>query len=449
MPVSTSSDQYNSMLPNVKKCRDVFVGEDAMRNETYLPQFKGESTDGYTTRKSMSYLNNKFADKISESCGLILGKGVEYEFENYITDDIDANGATLNQFTLELLRNGEIDGHSFILVDSPTATPETLQEQVANNIHPYWVNVLKQNVISWKIQGSTLTQAVIVDSVIVDIDEFTSETQTRFKVFNLIDGVVYYRVFDIEDNLIQDYTRTSFKEIPLVPFYTNRTAPMQSTPPFLTVANLNINTFQLSSQKQRALRLVADPDKAIFDDGLVHELSDAETDTGGASQTSLTFGADIVQVFRTDSRYEYVEPTGKGVELINIEIEKIEKDIDGQGAQINDRNITATEAEITNTKATSSDIIFSQNLEDALNRAYQITRQVDTSLQDTVIKLDRSFAKRELNTQTIIALNSMVLSGNLSKESMLKAITDGKLPSFITDEEINEEIARLEVAGVQ
>ena len=42
----------------------------------------------------------------------------------------------------------------------------------------------------------------------------------------------------------------------------------------------------------------------------------------------------------------------------------------------------------------------------------------------------------------------MVLSSNLTKETMLKAISDGKLPRFLTDEQINEEIAALEVINI-
>lgn len=453
MGASSPNQQYKAMSANIKKCRDVSEGQDALRHKNYLPQYKGETTDGYNTRMSMSYLNNKFMDKIGESVGLILGNKIKYKGDNYITRDVDADGSTLDQFAQETLKNGEIDGHSFILVDSPIYAPENLQDQESNNIHPYWINIKSSSVRSWKIKNNILVQVSILETIEKDVvgDEFEVEFVNQTKVYKLLGGKVYYKIYDEENKLTQELTLTNFIEIPLVPFYANRISNMVSTPPFLNIANLNINTFQLGSQKQRALRIIGDPDKAIFDDTILQHTMNSVTDDGGAKKTTLTFGADIAQVFGTDARYEFVEPTGKGVELLGKEITQIELSMDGLGAEIVDKtNITATEAEISNTKATAADIMFSNNLEDALNKAYEITMQVDTALKEEPILLDRSFAKRELGVQTIAALNSMVLSGNLSKESLIRSISSGTLPTFITEEDIEEELARIdeENAGI-
>ncbi len=251
--------------------------------------------------------------------------------------------------------------------------------------------------------------------------------------------------------LYQEAEKTAFTTIPLIPFYANRSANMMSTPPYMNVANNNINTFQLSSQKQRALKIIGDPDKAIFDDAILQSIQSAQDDDAGVKETSLTFGADIAQVFSTDARYEYVEPTGKGVELLGLEIERIERFIDGIGAEITDRqNVSATEAEISNSKATAADVIFSKNLEDALNRAYEVMRQVDTSLpeNENMFVLDRGFSRSELDAPMISILNSAVLSNNMSKKTMLESIGRGELPKFKTEEEIADELSLIEAESV-
>ena len=446
MGASKPTRDYNLMIPDIKKCRDVAGGQNTLRSSTYLPQFKGETTEGYNNRVSMSYLNNKFMDKINESCGLILGKEIDYEGEDYIAFNTDGNGATLSQFALNTLKDGEIDGHSFILVDAPATQATSLAEQERNNLNPYWINVKAEDVINLKVSNNTLVKAVIAQSAEIVIDEFESEFVTQFKVYDLIEGKVWYRIYDDEDKLVLDFTPTDFKEIPLVIFYANKTGVMQSTPPFINIANLNINTFQLSSQKQRSLKIIGDPDKVIFDDAILQNQLSSMDDEGGAKSSSLTFGADIVQVFGTDSKYQFVEPTGKGVELLSLEIDKIEKNIDGLGAVITDRtNVSATEAEITNTKATASDIMFSNSLEYALNRAYQITGTIDTRIDATLtITLDRSFAKRELTALEITTLNTAVLSGNISKQTMLESISSGSMPTFATEDDINEELRKIE-----
>jgi len=223
-----------------------------------------------------------------------------------------------------------------------------------------------------------------------------------------------------------------------------------STPPYLNVANMNLNVFQINSQKHRALRIIADPDKAIFDDTTLQDLKSAEADdTGIVAQSSLTFGADIAQVFGSDARYEFVEPTGKGVELSNVEVAQIEKNIDGKGAELVERsNVSATEAEISNTTATAADVHFSNNLEDALNKAYTITQQVDSSLQDARITLNRDFARQTLSDSTITALNTATLSGNLSKESFLTSVSTGRTPTFADEAELNDELNRIEDEGM-
>ncbi len=45
---------YLSMKADVKTCRDLNVGQKALRNSTYLPQFDGESNAGYTSRVALS-----------------------------------------------------------------------------------------------------------------------------------------------------------------------------------------------------------------------------------------------------------------------------------------------------------------------------------------------------------------------------------------------------------
>jgi len=450
------------MAPSIRTCRDVHGGQDSLRIKKYLPQFEGESNTGYKERVSQSYLNNKFNDKISISVGLVTGKGVTYSDDTpeYLINDVDNIGSTIDQFTKLLLKNGEIDGHDFILVDAPLKAPENKKDQEDNNIHPFWIITKATDVLNWKydrIKGDTkLVRATVREFITEDDGEFGEKAIEQFKVYKLVNNIVTFTVYQKQDGkkditVTTEETNTSFTDIPLVPFYANKVSDMVSEPPFLNIANLNVNTFQLGSQKQRALRQIGDPDKAIFDTQLQQSIIASQMDEKKVKESGLTFGADIAQVFSTDADYKYVEPTGKGVELLTVEIAKVESDIDGQGAQINDiSNQSATEAEIKNTKATAVDVTFSTNLEDALNKAFEITKQVDTSISSDLMNpfsLNRDFAKNQLDANTITVLNTMTLSGNLSRESLLKSIATGELPKHITDKEIEEEISKLDLVG--
>jgi len=445
---------YTEMKADVKTCRDLSTGQKALRNKTYLPQFDGESSAGYISRVASSYLKNKFNEKIGTSMGLVLNKpiGADDKVPDYLKVDANNAGETIDQFSLQCLKNGEIDGHSFILVDSPTNAADNLKDQEDNNIHPYYVNTAKSQLINWRFEGTVLTLAVIVSSEITYEDEFEEKQKVIYSVYrHNADGrtVQKYTQSDSKEIIAGEVSQLPFSAIPLVPFYANKTGEFISSPPFLNVANNNINTFQLSSQKQRALKMIGDPDKAIFDDNLQSQLATPTTDDSGVSESTLTYGADITQVFGTDARYEFVEPTGKGVELLSAEIESIEKHIDGLGAELTPQaNVTATEAEISNTKATSEDVLFSRNLEDALNTAYKFITEADTGAPDIEkpFSLSTDFAKSQLDANTITVLNSMVLSNNLTRETMLKAISEGKLPRFTTEEQINEEIGKLETS---
>jgi len=449
---------HQSMQANIKLNRDIYAGQERLRNATYLTKYEGESTDGYDLRLKTSYLNNKLSEKIATSNGLILNKPITAtDAPEYISNDIDGNNSTIDQFALQVLKDGEIDGHSFILVDSQTTTPENLAAQEANNIHPYWIIILASQVINWKtdnINGQQKLTQITIKEVITEDNGKYGEAQTeQYKVYFLNNNIVTYELWrvDAKGNLAihQEETATSFTTIPLIPFYANRVANMVSRPPFLNVANNTLNAFQLGSQKNRALKQVGDPDKAIFSNDIQSQLQSEDNDSG-VKETTLTFGADITQVFGTEDRYEFIEPTGKGVELLGLEIDRIEKFVDGIGAELNEQsNMSATEASIRNSKATAEDVVFSINLEQSLNEALQLTKQVDSQISENAyISINREFAKSELSDQTLTILNTMVMSGNLSREEFLKSIGSGELPKFLTEEDIAEEIERLQQEGV-
>ena len=482
---SNSPDYQNLELIEMKKksvtCRNVILGDEKMRKE-YLEQYEGESDDGFLLRKKTSYVKNKLDDKITKSTGLILNKQVEYnkDVPQYLINDTDNVGSTISQFSEMLLKDGLIDGHSFILIDAPQSVAN-LQEQISNNIHPFWINTVYTNVLNWKfgkVGGDTkLIRATVRQLETADNGEFGQKQIEVFKIYYFKDSSknVYYKSFqrdtnetqkrdvnNIESNINMNYSTSSgfsplveetmlnITDIPLVPFYADKVRNFESKPPFYNTAMLNIEMFQLSSQKKRALKQVCDPDKAIFSDNVLNSLARASKDTGGATDSSLTFGADVAQVFGTSDKYTYVEPTGRGVELISLDIKDIEEHIDKQSVSLAQTNVTATQANIDNTNNASEDITFSYNLEGALNKAYEITRQFDISLPeiDKPFSINRDFAKPTLDAQTLTALTNMHTAGIISQSTLLESIATGILPNKMTQDEIDEEIAKTDLESM-
>jgi hypothetical protein len=162
------------MLP-----RTLMGGAVAMRaqGKTYLIQKSAESDADYSDRLKTAVLKNYFTQTIDYLAGQVFQKPIDYEksykesvsednFFDGFKEDVDLAGNNLTVFSLELFKNGVIDGVTFVLIDYNDVNTEidnqgnvfyktnsgefalrTKQADLDNNWRPYFVKILASQVL--------------------------------------------------------------------------------------------------------------------------------------------------------------------------------------------------------------------------------------------------------------------------------------------------------------
>lgn len=267
--------------------RDLDGGTERLREcgEIYLPKEAGESDQAYKVRLSRSLLFNTFV-KVREA---LIGMGLKKrnpEAESDIEldtdvppllkahcEDIDLAGNHLDVFAKELFRDIVNGGHAHVLVDMQkplrrsvrtlSATPTAEDDKIAGR-RPYWTKYRKDDAINWRsdrINGEkVLTQVTLVERATKSDGEFGEKEVTRYRVLRLpvisartpnspaVYGPMQWAVYEESEkgkDLFQvDGDTTILNRIPLVTIYARCKAFMESSPPLLDLAYLNIGHWQ-------------------------------------------------------------------------------------------------------------------------------------------------------------------------------------------------------------
>lgn len=286
---------------------------------TYLPMENGEAPGAYQVRLARSLLFNTFVKVREGLIGMALKKrGAKKKQQNagdnQVADDskkpsppaddsdiqldtdvplilkqhredIDLAGNHLDVFAKELFRDIVNDGHAHVLVDiqkplkrsitslSPTPTAE---DDLVTGRRPYWTKYRKDEALNWlvdRVNGEQVLTQVTLKETITKRDGLYGEKEvTRYRVLRLpvlaeatdespaIYGLMEWALFEEPDkgkDLIPvDGGPTNLTRIPLVTIYSRRKAFMESDPPLLDLAYLNIGHWQQWSDLNCILRML-------------------------------------------------------------------------------------------------------------------------------------------------------------------------------------------------
>jgi len=255
---STRSKSAQRQLYAVQMVRDLWDGTQAIREaaQSYLPQAPGESPPAYSSRLQRSVFFNAYRRTIEGLVGLIFRVDPDLTEDAENPDEIvpepirehweniDLEGTHGDVFCRELEQDAISAGHAGILIDYPRATgQETRAEEQALELRPYWVPIKKENILSWRTEkqggNRVLTQIVLLEKTMVPDGEFGEKEQTRYRVLYRTEGVVGWRLLEINKER---------EVVEVIPFVEVRTSGaksfLDSDPPLLDLAYLNVAHYQ-------------------------------------------------------------------------------------------------------------------------------------------------------------------------------------------------------------
>ena len=300
--------------------RTLLSGQDALHRcrEKYLPRAVNESDDTYNKRLKKSHLVNYYSETIKDIASRILSKPIRAEdslndqIREYL-EDIDLRGNNLSRFLEPVIEDSINAGVSFILVDAPSTTVNTLAE--LNNFRPYLTHVHSSQVIGIIEQNNTVSQVRILRKInLVDPnDEFSTVEQTQVLVLEPNRRRVYSSSNNFSLPLIDEVNPLGY--IPLVPVYSNKIGELRGAPLLQALAQENLYLYQTMSDQINILQFARIP-VAIFS-GIQ---SQVDYETGETTDIPITPGS-VIRTESPDFSASYLEHSGQAINSGRMDVE--------------------------------------------------------------------------------------------------------------------------------
>lgn len=260
---SIATAVYERMRPRWEKCRDCFMGTEAIRagTTTYLPQYEAESDERYEVRSQLAAFYNGYSRTVLASVGMLLeeeptlGEDMPPDLVE-LWENIDAAGTHGAVFARRLATAGIIDGYAGILVEhsrSPAPGQLSGDEEKRLGLRPYFLLFRAHDVmraIYESVNGARVLTLLVLREVVRRRDGlFGTKTVVQYRVYTNEKGVISYQLWSALDSSSRPSktegptTVPNLTAIPWAPFIAGEEvpgSPGEYKPPLLDLADLNI-----------------------------------------------------------------------------------------------------------------------------------------------------------------------------------------------------------------
>lgn len=340
--VDATSEAYDRMLPNWQLVTTLMGGTSAMRaaGEQYMPRHEAETAERYKERLLGNCLSNYFAWTVEQLAGKPFTEEITLKDDvkepvRVLMEDCDLQGNALQPFAYQWFRLGIWKGMAHVLVDQQIGaekedgSPRTVEDDRRDGLRPYWVLIDPTNLICAMVEmvrgKEVLTHVRIRENYTVR-DGFAEATLVQIRVLEPGTWAIYRERVSGKEKQWYLYASgtTGLAYIPLVTFYTKRVAPMESEPPLVDLAYLNVTHWQSSSDQRNVLTVARFPILAA---------SGVPVDDAGNAK--VTLGPH--KYFATEDpqgKFYYVEHTGAAIEAGRNDLKDLEEQMGSYGADM-------------------------------------------------------------------------------------------------------------------
>lgn len=442
MPVNTKSEAFKAIEDDLELVGTLWGGTKAMREagKTYLTQKPAEEEEDYKYRKKRSTLTNFFKRSIQTMNGrifedLVTVTDTSSEFEQF-SENVDLEGRSLHRFASDVSELVLRDNLRYIVVDAPSSEGVTNRaEEQAAGIRPYFIEVDPRSVLGVKeetVRGQKIiTQFRYMESVLENsADEFQEKTVEQIRVIEAF-RVRLYRKDSSGEWHFYDEIPTSIDFCPVVPVYADRQGFIQSRPPLIGVADLNIAHWNSESQQTVILDYSRSP--------ILHHAGHKAmpNNEGVASEVKVGPGSYVADT-DPNAKLNYVEPQGAAIEAGRQHGLDLEERARQMGAEFaapqKSGDVTATQVAIDKSGDTSNLAEYAQNLLDSLYVAFDMVGEMIESPFQGVITLNTELGIIPLPVN-MDAISKFRATRDISQETVLDILNREYSLSLSVDEE--------------
>lgn len=288
MGIDTESIIYKDLVNSWRLPVAIYGGTETMRaaREAYLPKEPQEHKDDYDARLKRSYLSNFFKPAVLGASAKIFQKPIVVDglSNDGWLQDIDMQGSSVTEFFNAVFKESCKLGVSYVLADSPPLEGvRNLSEQRASNIRPYLIHVKPHDLIDWEIEeinNVRVLTMIKIKQVVYERDEDGEQKEVqKIRIIEKAETGCTFRVYRMSEGgneELESEGTIGSDEIPLVPYYTNKTGEMCAEPFFNELIWENLAHWQSASDQSNILHVVRVPRLVVkdFDDEAMQLLSE-------------------------------------------------------------------------------------------------------------------------------------------------------------------------------
>lgn len=451
--VASQSAAVERMAADWRLCADLLGGTRAMRAaaKRHLPQWPAEEDKSYAARLATAVLFPAYGRTVSTLTGkpfskaLALSEDAPPQVAEWM-QDADREGRNLHAFAADCMQTALGLGLGGILVEYPVvkrepgARPMTQAEESAQQLRPYLVQIKPAQILGWRterINGATvLTQLRLMEEAQEADGAWGTACIEQVRVLTPGAWGIWRRPKDKnwEDAVLHDSGVTSLGVIPFIPFYGERCGFMESRPPLIEVAHMNVAHWQSASDQQTILHVARVP---ILFSRMLGE--GVEIKIGASTGVSAT---------TPEADMKWVEHNGAAITAGKDGLGALEERMRQAGAEllvIKPGQVTATQTGVENAVGMCALQRITLDLQDALNAALALVAQYASLAAAGTVTIFNDFGVSTLAEASADLLLRATDSGYVSAETFRGEMRRRGVLGADVDEE--DEVGRLAEQG--
>ncbi len=465
-PVAVPGTGYAEMAEAWELILDLLGGTRAMREaaQKWLPQEAQEADSSYISRLHRSILYNALKDTISKLRNRPFKVPVIVtdlpDGLAYLEEDVDGMGTTLSDFAKGIIESLIKFGIAHIYVDHSDmrATDEdveniTIQAEKDAGARVFLSIISPVDLIGWQTKVlndvTDLTQIRVQETKIEANGDYDDIAVNYINVFNKDSWEIHQQDDKKpEEYVLVDGGESTLGKIPLITIYADKTGFMTANPPMEDLAWLNLAHWQSYSDQRNILKFSRFG--LLFGKGFPKEQIDAKEGIVVGPQR-------MVLTSSLDADLKYVEPTGKGIEAGENDLEDIEQKMRVLGNQPMVKNVavTATTDRIDESRTVSQLQAWVVAAERGILHALQLAsewRKIDPP-ETIQVDIFHDFEATVLGGGDKDLIHNMRKEGQITNELMLReeqrrgVFSEDMDPEEEAKAAANEDIANLEAAA--
>ena len=403
------------------------------RHRRYLPQELREIDESYDARLSRSVCPPYFQRLERMLAGMLTRKPIRLEnISDAVREqmfDVDLEGNNLDVWTYNAARLMVRYGHIGVLVDAPAAGQEG---------RPYWKLISPREILGFRTEmrdgKQELTQLRLSERVILPDGEYGEKEVQQVRVLRPGEYAIH-RANDEGEFVVVEEGRTTMPHIPFSVAYANRVAFMESRPPLMDIAELNLKAYQAESDIANQLHLSSVPFLAIF--GFP------------AAGDEITVGPQEALNLPSEGDARYISPPSDAFDAQFTNLDRIASQINTLGlSAVLGQKLSAETAEskrIDRSQGDSTMMLIAQQMQDLLDNCLRFHAEYLNESQPGTAYVNRDFLGQRLQPQEIQALLQLYTAGTITQKTLLEELNKGEV---LDDLDVEEELEALEMGGL-